>query len=178
MRSWRSTSPCPSTEQLTVRLLQQVLEGLAHRAPREGHQGLPAARPPCVDQLFFPALRENIQDRLDEAVRGSGRRRRRKRNVAQVRNLLITLAVAQRIFPEQSHKALEEALHISHGPEGAGCEVDADATRSPLSKKAQPSSRSAGSARKANKDFDAAIKALLPHIRAAGRSRSAPKSTW
>jgi RNA polymerase primary sigma factor len=100
----------PSQDQLTVALLQQVIEGLALVRRSKALKGSPQ-RPPLVNQLFFPALSESIQDRLEESFEESIAKAT-KRNVAQVRNLLITLAVAQRIFPEQVHKPLDEALAL------------------------------------------------------------------
>ncbi len=102
----------PTTEQLAVRLLTDVHEGLALVRRSRVLKGFPQ-RGGYADQLFFPALRDSIQDRLDEAFEESIATAT-KRNVAQVRPLLITLAVAQRIFPEQSHKALDEAIGLIH----------------------------------------------------------------
>jgi RNA polymerase primary sigma factor len=102
----------PTTEQLAVRLLGDIHEGLAIVRRSRVLKGFPQ-RGSFTDQLFFPALRDSIQDKLDEAFEESIATAT-KRNVAQVRPLLITLAVAQRIFPEQSHKALDEALGLIH----------------------------------------------------------------
>jgi len=102
----------PTTEQLAVRLLRDVHDGLGLVRRSRVLKGFPQ-RGSFTDQLNFPGLREAIQDKLDEefeeAIAAAT-----KRNVAQVRPLLITLAVAQRIFPEQSHKALDEAIGLVH----------------------------------------------------------------
>lgn len=158
----------PSTEQLAVALLQQVLEGLAMVRRSKVIKGFPV-RPPLVNQLFFPGLWDGIQDKLEESFE-EAIKKATKRDVAQVRNLLITLAVAQRIFPEQSHAPLETALHYLYAGPVKVPDAKSMQTRPgrPLSKKALAEIKAAqAAARKANKDFDAAIKALLPHIRVA-----------
>jgi RNA polymerase primary sigma factor len=157
----------PTTEQLTAALLQQVLEGLSLIRRSKVIKGFPQ-RPPLVGQLFYQGLWDGIQDRLEELFEESIAKST-KRNPQQVRNLLITLAVAQRIFPEQSHKPLEEALHYLHvGPPKV---PDAKAlqarTGRPLGKRVLAEIKEAQSAaRKANREFDAAIRLLTPHIRA------------
>src|SRR5581483_6217162 len=100
----------PTTEQLTVRLLREILDGLSVGRRSRVLKGYPQ-RGQLVDQLFFPGLREAIQDRLDEEVEEQIAKAT-KRQVAQVRPMLITLSVAQRIFPEAAHSALNEALGI------------------------------------------------------------------
>ena len=100
----------PTTEQLTVRLLREILDGLSVVRRSRVLKGYPQ-RGQLVDQLFFPGLREAIQDRLDEEVEEQIAKAT-KRQVAQVRPMLITLSVAQRIFPEAAHSALNEALGI------------------------------------------------------------------
>ena len=120
----------PTIEQLTVCLLSEVLEAVGLVQAREGAEGLPAARRAgrsaelrgAAGRHPGPARRgvRGAGGRIDEAKRGAGA------------PLLITLAVAQRIFPERSHKALEEALQIvkkrhHHGQrplarcDGSGC---------------------------------------------------------
>lgn len=100
----------PTIEQLTVCLLSEVLDaiGLVRRA--KALKGFPL-RGALTDQLNFEPLREAIQDKLDEAFEEQVAAST-KRSAAQVRTMLITLAVAQRIFPDTSYKALEEALQI------------------------------------------------------------------
>ena len=100
----------PTMEQLTVSLLKELVEaaGLVRRS--KALKGFPQ-RGALVDQLNFEPLRDVIQDRMDEEFEAQVVAST-KRNPAQVRTLLITLAVAQRIFPESAHKALEEALQL------------------------------------------------------------------
>jgi RNA polymerase primary sigma factor len=100
----------PSQEQLIVCLLQDVLEGLSLVRRSRVIKGFPQ-RGSLVDQLNFPALKEAIQDKLEESFE-EAIAKATKRPQAQVRQLLITLSVAQRIFPGSSHKALDEALTI------------------------------------------------------------------
>jgi RNA polymerase primary sigma factor len=127
----------PTTEQLTVCLLKELLEaiGLVRRA--KVLKGFPT-RGALVDQLNFEALREAIQDKLDESFEEQVAAST-KRNAAQVRTLLITLAVAQRIFPETSYKALEEALQIVKN----------------------------GTTRPTDRSLAARLKVLVPHVRVA-----------
>jgi RNA polymerase primary sigma factor len=127
----------PTTEQLTVCLLKELLEaiGLVRRA--KVLKGFPA-RGALVDQLNFEALRDAIQDRLDELFEEQVAAST-KRNAAQVRTLLITLAVAQRIFPEASYKALEEAMQIVKN----------------------------GTTRPTDRSLAARLKVLVPHVRTA-----------
>ena len=100
----------PTIEQLTVCLLGDLLDAIGIVRRAKGLKGFPQ-RGALVDQLNFGPLREAIQDKLDEEFE-EGVGASTKRNAAQVRTLLITIAVAQRIFPETSHKALEEALQF------------------------------------------------------------------
>lgn len=102
----------PTIEQLTVRLLQEIDEALRVVRRAKVLKGFPV-RASYVDQLNFGLLRTSIQDRMDEEAEEQIATNT-KRNVAQLRQMLITLAVAQRIFPESSHKALDEALTLVH----------------------------------------------------------------
>ncbi|MBI2723736.1 MAG: sigma-70 family RNA polymerase sigma factor [Chloroflexi bacterium] len=98
----------PSIEQLTIRFMQEILESLALVRRSRVLKGFPQ-RGSLTDQLSFPPLRESIQDRIDEQMEEQVATAT-KRQVAQVRPMLITLAVAQRIFPEPSFKPLDEVL--------------------------------------------------------------------
>ncbi|MDP9237767.1 MAG: sigma-70 family RNA polymerase sigma factor [Chloroflexota bacterium] len=102
----------PTLEQLIVRLLQEIDEGLRVLRRSKVLKGFPQ-RASYVDQLNFPLLRESIQDRIDEEAE-ERIASNTKRSVGQLRPMLITLAVAQRIFPEAAYKALGEALQIVH----------------------------------------------------------------
>jgi RNA polymerase primary sigma factor len=157
----------PSLEQLTAALLEQVLDGLSIVRRSKLLKGFPQ-RPPYVQQLFAPSLQASIQDRLEEPFE-EGIAKATKRNGAQIRNLLITLAVAQRIFPESSHNALDEALLYLHAPPKVP-DVKSLETRPgrPLSKRAQAELKSAQAvSRKAGREFDANIKQLAQNVRTA-----------
>ena len=127
----------PTMEQLTVSLLKELVEaaGLVRRS--KALKGFPQ-RGALVDQLNFEPLRDVIQDRMDEEFEAQVVAST-KRNPAQVRTLLITLAVAQRIFPESAHKALEEALQIVKN----------------------------GTTRPTDRSLAARLKVLVPHVRTA-----------
>jgi RNA polymerase primary sigma factor len=156
----------PTMDQLAVALLQQVLEGLSLVRRSKVIKGFPV-RPPLVNQLFFQPLWDSIQDRLEESFE-EAITKATKRNSGQVRNLLITLSVAQRIFPEPSHPALETALHYLYSGPPRIPDLRAQAARRgrPLGKRAQAELRTAqAAARKANKEFEAAIKFLVPYVR-------------
>ncbi len=102
----------PTIEQLTVCLLQDVHDGLGIVRRSRALKGFPQ-RGGFADQLMFEGLREAIQDHLEEGFEEQISSAA-KRNSGQVRPLLITLAVAQRIFPAAAHKALDEALTKIH----------------------------------------------------------------
>jgi RNA polymerase primary sigma factor len=127
----------PTIEQLTVCLLKELLEaiGLVRRA--KVLKGFPQ-RGALVDQLNFEPLREAIQDKLDEEFEEQVAAST-KRNAQQVRTLLITIAVAQRIFPETARKALEEGLQIVKN----------------------------GTTRPTDRSLAARLKVLVPHVRTA-----------
>ena len=63
------------------------------------------------DQLHFPALEENIQNKLEEGFE-EAIATATKKQVGDVRRLLITLAVAQRILPLTTEKAFNEAIGL------------------------------------------------------------------
>ncbi len=127
----------PSIEQLTVRLLQDVHDGLAMVRRSKVIKGFPQ-RGSYTDQLFFEGLREGIQDHLEEPFE-EAIATATKRQLPQVRGPLITLAVAQRIFPESSWKALDEAIRIIHN----------------------------GTTRATDRSLAARLRVLVPHIRTA-----------
>jgi RNA polymerase primary sigma factor len=102
----------PTPEQLTFRFLCEVYDGLGVVRRSKVLRGFPI-RGAHADQLHFPGLTDAIQDRLDEQFEEQVAANTR-RNVAQVRPMLITLAVAQRIFPEQAYNAFSEALSFIH----------------------------------------------------------------
>ncbi len=100
----------PTIEQLTVCLLREVVENLALVRRSKALKGFPI-RAGLGDQLNFQALRDAIQDRLDEEFEERVATATKRQQPA-IRPLLITLAVAQRIFPEGALKPLDEALTI------------------------------------------------------------------
>ncbi len=102
----------PNIEQLTVRLFQSLDEGLRVVRRSKVLKGFPQ-RAGYADQLNFPLLRESIQDRMDEEAEEQIATNT-KRVVGQLRQMLITLAVAQRIFPDTAYKAFDEAMTIVH----------------------------------------------------------------
>ncbi len=127
----------PTMEQLTVSLLKELVEaaGLVRRS--KALKGFPQ-RGALVDQLNFEPLRDVIQDRMDEEFEAQVVAST-KRSPAQVRTLLITIAVAQRGFPESAHKALEEALQLVKN----------------------------GTTRPTDRSLAARLKVLVPHVRTA-----------
>ena len=131
------TGAPPSIEQLTVRPLRELDEALRIVRRAKVLKGFPQ-RAGYADQLNFPLLRESIQDRMDEEAEEQIATNT-KRQVGQLRPMLITLAVAQRIFPESSHKALGEALTIVHN----------------------------GTIRATDRSLAARLKVLVPHVRVA-----------
>ncbi|MEX2245882.1 MAG: sigma-70 family RNA polymerase sigma factor [Dehalococcoidia bacterium] len=102
----------PTPEQLTFRLLREVYDAIGVVRRSRVLKGFPQ-RGAYADQLHFPALAEAIQNRLDEEVEEQVARAT-KRSLAQVRQMLITLAVAQRIFPSATYGALSEGLAFIH----------------------------------------------------------------
>ncbi len=154
----------PTIEQLTTALMAQVLEGLSLVRRAKALKGFPQ-RPPLIAQLYFQPLWDSIQDKLDEPFEEAVTTAT-KRSVAQIRNLLITLAVAQRTLPEPAHAALEDGLKYLHNGPPKIPDIQPTRPGKPLSKKAQAELKEAQTAaRKATRDFDAAIKALVPYVR-------------
>lgn len=100
----------PTPEQLAFRLLREINDALAMVRRSKAIKGFPIRAEASV-QIHFPPLVDVIQDRLDEAFEEAVVTAT-KRTVAQVRQQLITIAVAQRIFPESSFKALDEAIGL------------------------------------------------------------------
>jgi hypothetical protein len=162
----------PTDEQLAVRFIEELLDGLAVVRRSKVFKGLPK---PYVEQLNFDLLTDAIQDRLDEQVEADIAAAT-KRNVAELRPKLITLAVAQRIFPAEVHRTLNDALQGIH--DGALQPLKAkppQPVRGRVSKRAMAEYKAAESAhRKAKRDTDASAPAL-PYIRTAVTSRSAEK---
>ncbi|HXK33657.1 MAG TPA: sigma-70 family RNA polymerase sigma factor [Dehalococcoidia bacterium] len=155
----------PTTEQLTVCLLKEVLEAIAVVRRSKVMKGFPQ-RPPLVEQLFFEPLRDAIQDRLDEDFEEAVAKAT-KRQVGQIRQYLITISVAQRIFPPASHEPLEQALLYLYRGEPKVPELPPPSARA-TTKKAQREleelKAQRAAARKAQRDFEAAIKALVPYV--------------
>ncbi|MBF6599432.1 MAG: sigma-70 family RNA polymerase sigma factor [Dehalococcoidia bacterium] len=160
----------PTTEQISARLLREVIEALSMVRRSRALKGFPT-RGDLVDQLFFPALKDGIQDRLDEQMEEQIATAT-KRNVAQVRPMLITLAVAQRIFPPESHPALSSALAgQQHEPRGSADRKPEPPTGR-VTKKAQREYEEAlqaykdaeAAARKAAREAAAALRALTPYV--------------
>jgi RNA polymerase primary sigma factor len=130
-------SEVPTTEQLTVALLGEVLEAVGCVRRSKALKGFPA-RGGLADQLNFPALFEAIQSRMDEEFEEQVATAT-KRTVAAMRPMLITLAVAQRIFPEAAQKALGEAMTFIKD----------------------------GTTRPTERSLAARLKVLVPHVRSA-----------
>ena len=156
----------PTDEQLAVRLLEDVIEALAVVRRSKVLKNYPA-RATYPEQINYDALRDVIQDRLEEefetAVSAAS-----KRPIAQLRPQLITIAVAERIFPPESHKVLNGAMHGIH----AGAMNPLKQRPVPLNKDGTPSKRALAEQkeaetahRKSMRETQAKVKALLPYIR-------------
>ena len=167
--AWIGThDAAPTDEQLTVRLLEEILEALAVVRRSKVLKGYPV-RASYPEQINYDALRDVIQDRLDEefenAVADAA-----KRTVAQLRPQLITIAVAERIFPPDSHKLLNDAMHGIHTgalnpPKHRPIPLNRDGTPS---KRALAEQREADAAhRKASRETLTKVRGLLPYIRTA-----------
>ncbi|MHB8514416.1 MAG: sigma-70 family RNA polymerase sigma factor [Dehalococcoidia bacterium] len=156
----------PSTEQITIRLLRDVQEGLSMVRRSKVLKGFPQRGP--VDQLHFSALGEAIQDRLDEEME-ERIATASKRNVAQVRALLITLAVAQRIVATDARPALATALSAQYDVQKAVAErkLPPPPTGRVSKKALQEHKEAEAAARKAAREADAALRALIPYVTAA-----------
>jgi RNA polymerase primary sigma factor len=100
----------PSIEQVIVRFLAEVRDGVSLVRRSKVLKGFPQ-RGAYWDQLHFPALEENIQNKLEEQFEEAVATATKKQ-VADIRRLLITLAVAQRILPEAAEKAFNEAIGL------------------------------------------------------------------
>jgi RNA polymerase primary sigma factor len=155
----------PSIEELTARLLRQVREGLGVVRRSRALKGFPQKG--YGDQLFFEPLRESIQDHLDEAFEEQISTAT-KRTMAQVRPLLITLAVGQRIFaPEvrdtlaRALRDIDEPLIVPEKP------VPAKGKKVPSARALQEYKEAETAARKQARDSAARIRALVPYVRAA-----------
>jgi RNA polymerase primary sigma factor len=162
----------PTPEQLVAALLKDVLEALSVVRRSKVLKGFPQ-RARFSEQLNFPALRDSIQDKLEESFEEQVAQAT-KRGSAQIRQQLITLAVAQRIFPEASFPPLDRAMEYLHAPAPKLPEIPQPPRNGrPLSQKAQRELRAAQAARrsaeqagkKAAKDFNSDIAALLPFVR-------------
>ncbi len=155
----------PTDEQLAVRFIEELLDGLSVVRRSKVFKGLPK---PYVEQLNFDLLTDAIQDRLDEQVEADIAAAT-KRNVAELRPKLITLAVAQRIFPAEVHRTLNDAMHGIH--DGALQPLKAkppQPVRGRVSKRATAEYKAAEAAhRKAKRDTEARVRQLLPYMRTA-----------
>ncbi|MEX0749846.1 MAG: sigma-70 family RNA polymerase sigma factor [Dehalococcoidia bacterium] len=100
----------PSIEQVIVRFLGEVRDGLSLVRRSRTLKGFPQ-RGAYWDQLHFSQLEDYIQNRLEEGFEDAIAAATKKQ-VADVRRLLITLAVAQRILPETTEKAFNEAVGL------------------------------------------------------------------
>jgi RNA polymerase primary sigma factor len=153
----------PSPEQLAARFMRELSDGLTMVRRSKVLKGFPARG--AVDQLHFPALVDAIQDRLDEEIEEQIAAAT-KRSAAQVRPVLITLSVAQRIFPTDVYPALNIAIVAPYDPIRVTPEIKVPSLPSGrVSKRALQEHKDAlAAARKASREAVAALKALLPHI--------------
>ncbi len=158
----------PSDEQLTQRLLREILDALSIVRRSKVLKGFPT-RAPFADQINFEDLRLAIQDRLDEEFETQVSEIM-KRQVAQLRPQLITVAVAERIFPPEIHDTLSAAMtEVNHGIGVPGQKKPAP--EPPPKRESQRAMRerkeAESAARKATRDAAAHIKALIPYMRTA-----------
>jgi RNA polymerase primary sigma factor len=155
----------PTIEHLIERLLRQLRDGLTMVRRSRALKGFPQRG--YGDQLFFEPLRENIQDRMDEAFEEHVATAT-KRTTTQVRPMLITLAVAQRIFPADIRETLDLAMHDidvpSIGPEKP---VPAKGKREPSARAMKEYKEAEAAARKQARDATARIRALIPAVQSA-----------
>ncbi len=155
----------PTTEQLTQRLLRQVRDALALVRRSRALKGFPQKG--HGDQLFFEPLREGIQDHLDEAFEEQIATST-KRDVAQVRPVLISLAVAQRIFPAEIRDTLNLALHDLDEPVVMPEKpVPARGKKVPSPRALKEYKEAEAAAKKQIKESAARIRSLAPHVAAA-----------
>ena len=160
----------PTQEQLVIRLLAEILDALSMVRRSRAIPGFPQ-RGALVDQLFFPALSEATQDRIDEAIEEKIAVAT-KRTVAEVRPRLITLSVAQRILPPDSRDALEHALRaVQHGvltlSEQKPLPAPGSDGRRPTKKALREYKEAQAAARKTTREANARVRQLVPYIRAA-----------
>ena len=158
----------PSDEQLTVRLLEEIIEALAVVRRSKVLKNYPA-RAPYPEQINYDALRDVIQDRLDEEFETSVAEASKK-TVTQLRPQLITIAVGERIFPPESHKLLNDAMHGIHAgalnpPKHRPIPLNRDGTPS---KRALAEQREADAAhKKSARETLTKVRGLVPYIRTA-----------
>ena len=156
------TAPAP--EQLTVRLLRQVRDGIGVVRRSRALKGFPQKG--FGEQLYFEPLRESIQDHLDEAFEEQVATAT-KRDVAQVRPMLITLAVAQRIFPPELRETLGLALHDLDEPATLPEKPAGKGKKPPSARALKEYKEAETAARKQIKDAAARVRALVPYVNAA-----------
>jgi RNA polymerase primary sigma factor len=155
----------PTTEQLTQRLLRQIRDGLVLVRRSRAIKGFPQRD--HGDQLFFEHLRESIQDHLDEAFEEQIATAT-KRDVAQVRQVLITLAVAQRIFPPEVRDTLSLALHDVDEPAVMPEKpVPARGKKTPSARALKEYKDAESAAKKQIRDAASRIRSIVPYISAA-----------
>ncbi len=155
----------PTVEQLTDRFLRQIRDGLVLVRRSRGLKGFPQKG--GADQLYYPALKDAIQDRLDETFEeqvGTST----KRNVAQVRPMLITLAVAQRIFPAEIRDTLDGALHdIDNAAVVPEKPIPARGKKEPSARALKEYKEAESAAKKQIRDSAGRIRGLVPYINSA-----------
>src|SRR5438874_6667046 len=155
----------PSTEQLIERLLRQIRESLMMVRRSRVLKGFPQRG--YGEQLFFEPLRESIQDHLEEPFE-EHIATSTKRTMAQVRPMLITLAVAQRIFPPEIREtvgmALEDLEAQTTMPEKP---VPARGKREPSARAVKEYKEAEAAVRKQIRDSAAHLRALVPYVQSA-----------
>jgi len=147
-----------------VRLLRQVRDGLGVVRRSRALKGFPQKG--FGEQLCFEPLREGIQDHLDEAFEEQVATAT-KRDVAQVRPMLITLAVAQRIFPPELRETLGLALHDLDEPATLPEKPAGKGKKPPSARALKEYKEAETAARKQIKDAAARVRALVPYVNAA-----------
>ena len=159
------TSQAPTEEQVAARFLKEVDDSLSLVRRSKVLKQFPS-RLPLAEQLNYEGLRDPIQDRLDEEFEANVAAAT-KRSVAEMRPRLITLSVAQRIFPPESHKALSDALAGVH----AGALNPPKLKPVPLTRAGTPNKRAQKehkeaeqAAKRAMRETQAKIRLLLPYI--------------
>ncbi len=156
----------PTVEQLTVRFLCELRDGLALVRKSKVIKGSPP-RGAFFDQINYSGLRDAIQDRMDEVVEEQIATAT-KRQVAQVRPVLITLAVAERIFPEELRETFDGAMRdLDADTEMPAKPVPARGKKEPSARAMKEYKEAESAARKQHRDAAARIKTLVPYIDAA-----------